>query len=258
MTWPPIVELRQYQLHPSRREGLIDLFEARFIESQEQEGMKVIGTFRDLDDDNKLVWLRGFPSMSARRRSLEAFYGGPVWKAHRQRANETMVDSDNVLLLRPARDGMRYTLPRGRPGLGAPETDRGIVELEILTLEAPPDDATIEDFAGVFAARLEQAAAHLLGCLITEESENTFPALPVREGENVLVWLVGYPDRDAFDSALHVRAEMKAAASQWPQLRAIDGLRLTPTARSLLDGKSPASTDRRTATRKERLDVARG
>jgi hypothetical protein len=55
-----VVELRQYSLVPGKRDVLIDLFEANFIESQEACGITVIGTFRDLDDDTRFVWLRGF------------------------------------------------------------------------------------------------------------------------------------------------------------------------------------------------------
>src|SRR6267142_1534331 len=101
-TCSPIVELRQYTLHPGKRHLLIDLFDREFVEPQEALGMRVIGQFRDLDNRNRFVWLRGFSDMSSRARALEDFYGGPVWKAHREAANATMVDSDNVLLLRPA------------------------------------------------------------------------------------------------------------------------------------------------------------
>src|SRR6185436_2566870 len=89
-----------YTLHPGRRDQLIDLFEREFIESQEAVGIHVIGQFHDLDDPNQFVWLRGFNDMAARPQSLNAFYSGPIWKAHREAANATMIDSDNVLLLR--------------------------------------------------------------------------------------------------------------------------------------------------------------
>src|SRR6266581_3562723 len=98
----PIVELRQYTLHPGKRPVLIDLFDREFIEPQEALGMKVIGQFRDVDNRNRFVWLRGFRDMASRAQALQDFYGGPVWKTHREAANATMVDSDNVLLLRPA------------------------------------------------------------------------------------------------------------------------------------------------------------
>jgi quinol monooxygenase YgiN len=97
----PIVELRQYTLHPGQRDALIELFDREFVESQEALGIHVIGQFRDLDDPDRFVWLRGFESMTARGEALTAFYGGPVWKAHREAANATMLDSDNVLLLHP-------------------------------------------------------------------------------------------------------------------------------------------------------------
>src|SRR6266704_3207673 len=98
----PIVELRQYTLHPGKRHVLIDLFDREFIEPQEALGMKIIGQFRDVDNRNRFVWLRGFRNMASRAQALQNFYSGPVWKAHREAANVTMVDSDNVLLLRPA------------------------------------------------------------------------------------------------------------------------------------------------------------
>ena len=129
----PIVELRQYTLLPGMRDVLIDLFEAKLVESQETTGMKIIGTFRDLGDETKFVWLRGFGSMDSRGRSLGDFYGGSVWKSNRDAANRTMVDSDDVLLLRPARAGSAFTLDDERPPLDAGNgLDRGIVEATIL------------------------------------------------------------------------------------------------------------------------------
>src|SRR3954451_8369173 len=104
----PLVELRQYTLHEGQRDVLINLFEREFIESQEALGMKVLGTFTDLDRPDRFVWLRGFKDMDSRLAGETSFYGGPVWQAHRGEANATMIDSDNVLLLRaPTGPGFR-------------------------------------------------------------------------------------------------------------------------------------------------------
>ena len=62
----PVIELRQYRLHPGKRDVLMELFEREFIESQETLGMKIIGQFRDLDDPDLFVWLRGFDDMPQR------------------------------------------------------------------------------------------------------------------------------------------------------------------------------------------------
>ena len=112
----PVLELRQYTLKPGQRDVLIGLFEDQFVESQEEMGMRVAGTFRDASRPDRFVWLRGFADMESRRAGLTAFYTGPVWKANRQAANATMIDSENVLLLRPAGDGPGFDLPAGRAG----------------------------------------------------------------------------------------------------------------------------------------------
>ena len=39
----PIVELRQYTLHPGQRDVLIELFDRELVESQEAVGMAILG-----------------------------------------------------------------------------------------------------------------------------------------------------------------------------------------------------------------------
>src|SRR5580693_6998184 len=113
----PVVELRQYRLRPGQRELLIELFDREFVESQEAEGMAVVGQFRDLDDPDRFVWIRGFASMPARARALAGFYGGPAWKASSAQANATMLDTDDVLLLRPVTALAGFPVPAApRPG----------------------------------------------------------------------------------------------------------------------------------------------
>src|SRR5262245_23931019 len=99
--WPPLLELRQYALRPGRRDDLIELFDAEFVESQERLGMGVYGQFRDLDDLDRFVWLRGYPDGSPGRRgeALAAFYGGPVWAQHRKAAQATLLGSGRASLL---------------------------------------------------------------------------------------------------------------------------------------------------------------
>lgn len=136
-----IDELRQYKLVPGKRDVLIELFEREFVETQEAVGMNVIGTFRDMDDPDRFVWLRNFPDMECRARSLAAFYGGPVWKAHREAANATMIDSDNVLLLRPAWAGSGFANDGVRAPRGSKVLPKGLVVATICTLAAPATDA---------------------------------------------------------------------------------------------------------------------
>lgn len=190
-----IVELRQYTLHAGARETLISLFESEFIEPQETIGMAVFGPFRDLDDPNRFVWMRGFPDMVERKRMLAAFYEGPVWKSHREAANRTMLDSDNVLLLRPERSSLTA------PGNSAVQRD-GLLVVNIQYLTGSP----VEDFAMFFEQvmkpHLLETGTHPLATFRTEHAPNTYPRLPVREDETVFVWLAVFPDMDHYARSL--------------------------------------------------------
>jgi len=227
--WSPIVELRQYTLRPGRRDELIEVFDANLVESQEDVGMKIIGQFRDLDAPDRFVWVRGFPDMETRAQSLAAFYGGPVWKANSTAANATMLDVDDVLLLRPARPDSAFALDGDRVARG------GFVSATVLSLEAPAEETEIVPFfEETVAPRVEASGASILGRFVTEPSENTFPSLPVREGENVFVWFAGFTDRDAIECA-DGHADDAPGLTRPPHV-----VRLEPTSRSLLHGRHPA------------------
>lgn len=239
----PIVELRQYTLHPGQRDVLIDLFERAFIESQEAAGITLIGQFRDLEDPNRFVWLRGFPDMDQRLAALHAFYGGPVWQAHREAANATIIDSDNVLLLRPARPTSGFLLdPRNRPPAGTEQVPPGLVVATILSVETTPSDDVLDWFEDTLVPVLTNSGASILASFVTEDSANTFPALPVREGEQVLVWFSLFRDPAAYDEHAAVLAQSKAQPDQLrqPMMRRLKAapqvLKLSPTARSLVPG----------------------
>ncbi len=208
----PVVELRQYTLRPGQRDILIDLFDRAFIESQEALGMGIIGQFRDLDNPDRFVWLRGFRDMPARAEALAAFYDGPVWNAHRDVANATMVDSENVLLLCPARPASGFS-PDGsaRPPHGAREIPEGIVVATIYYLAAPACADFVDYFERSLWPLLADAGASILAYFVTERSANTFPRLPVRAGEQVFVWFARFRDQADYD---HHR-EALAQSRQW-------------------------------------------
>jgi len=193
---PTVIELRQYTLHPGRRDALITLFEREFIEPQQVLGLQVLGTFRDAEREDHFVWLRGFAGMAERAEGLAAFYGGPVWQRHRDAANATMIDSDDVLLLRPLS-------PWPAPGEGGGEW-----LATVLLLKHAPD-----------AALREQLRTSGRRWLETEPAPNNFPRLPVREGVQALVTFTR--------SAAEWPPALNALLAEPPLT-----LRLQPTARS--------------------------
>ncbi|HET9835567.1 MAG TPA: NIPSNAP family protein [Rhodanobacteraceae bacterium] len=244
----PIVELRQYTLRPGARETLIELFDREFVETQEACGMQIIGQFRDLDDADRFVWLRGFADMPSRAQALAAFYGGPVWKAHRDAANATMIDSDNVLLLRPVAPHAGFDLTgQTRVPVYRREISEELIVATLYAFDAPVDRDFLDFFAEQVGPALATTGAAPIACFATEYAANNFPALPVREGEHVFVWFAAFTDHAAYArhlAALVVSPEWQALA---PALRRQllappRTLRLAPTARSLLRaGRTPSS-----------------
>ena len=221
-----IVELRQYTLHKGQRDTLIGLFEQHFIEPQDALGAQVLGTFRDQDDPDRFVWMRGFESMERRQQALAAFYDGPVWQRYRGAANPTMLDSDNVLLLK---------LKRGEvPGRRSAATMR----LTIHYLGKADPDAFLAFFDSRMRPLYEAAGAPVQAVLISATEANNYPRLPIREGERVLVWLTRFKsadDEQRFDRAMRGASGWRDGAPEAllaAFMRKPEVVRLAPTMRS--------------------------
>jgi quinol monooxygenase YgiN len=182
-----IFELRQYTLKGGARATFTRLFAHEFVTTQNAVGSHVRAVFRDLDDADRFVWIRGFADMEARKAALESFYFGPTWKAHRTEANAMIVDSDNVLLLRPTTGVIAPAILGGK----------SLIRVTIYRLR----DVDPAAFAAFFATRMqpliEAAGAHVVATMATEPATNTFPRLPVREHDPVFLWIGRLPDEAA-------------------------------------------------------------
>jgi hypothetical protein len=232
-----VIELRQYTLHPGKRETLIELFEREFVESQEALGMRLLGQFRDLDRPDAFVWMRGFADMPSREAGLTGFYTGPVWMANRGTANETMIDSDNVLLLKPAWTGSGLCRsPLDRAAVGTLLSPPGMVDITVFSLKAAADQRLLDFCRQEMTRVLENAGAHDVAWYVTEDAPNNFPRLPVRTGEQVLVGVAVFRDaqhHDAFMQSGEWERRIAPTLGIWLTGQT-QSMRLMPTPRSAL------------------------
>jgi NIPSNAP protein len=227
-----VVELRQYTTRSGKRDTLIGMFEESFQQPLNEVGAHVIGTFRDLDDPDRFVWMRGFRDMASRPQALSAFYDGPIWKDKRSAANATMLDSDNVLLLKPASlDG----------GFRPAKTNNGeIIGANIYYLANVDAQVFVKFFDEAMRPRLVELGAQPIARFVSEESPNNFPRLPVREHDRVFVWFARWPNleaENAFATRFHALSGWRDNTPQalFPALmRKPERLRLAPTAKSEL------------------------
>jgi hypothetical protein len=200
-----VIEFRRYTIKEGEREHFAEYF-AYFPEAFQQMGAIVFGQFFERKNPVGFTWMRGFKNTDARAIINSSFYYGPLWREHRSTMNSLMVDSDNVLLLRP------LTPAHGVPVLPAvdPIKERngaqGVVVAQIFAVKPNSVDAFArqaeETFASYRAAGVREA-----GVLVTLDVPNNFPQLPVRTDGPYLVWLGIVKDNQTLESSFTPLAE---------------------------------------------------
>jgi hypothetical protein len=93
-----IVEVRSYRIKPGRRDEFVKLFETRAIPALRSYGMKILGPMLDIENPNKFVWLRSFPSLEERDKMKNAFYEGDLWKKELEAIAMPLLESYDVIL----------------------------------------------------------------------------------------------------------------------------------------------------------------
>lgn len=176
-----IVDLRDYTTTPGARERLIERCEGLLFPEQERLGASFLGLFRDADDPDRFVWLRGMADLPTRARVLTAFYSdGALWKAHRDEVNAWLADSDDVLLVRPL----------GQPG--PPAVGASVVGMYTHLERAPLAAEAATRLRAEVEAAVRGAGGRLLATFATDPAENNYPRHPIRTGEHGLVWLATF------------------------------------------------------------------
>jgi hypothetical protein len=223
-----VVEFRPYVTQPGKRDEFIALFDQLRPELA-AAGHRIHGQFRDVNDPDRVVWLRGYESMEARGRALPAFYDGPTWKAHRAAVNATLVDIGDVRLLKPV-DGPAFSLAK---------KVTAFMVATIYTLNAAVDDSFLrfwrEDLGPVMAA----SGAPAVATLSTDYSKDNFPRIPiVKAGEHAFVWFAAYGSPEEYRR----HQGTLAASAAWGPVQAqlarhlaapVKTMELVPTASTL-------------------------
>jgi hypothetical protein len=97
-----IVEVRAYRIKPGLRAKFITLFTERAVPAQQALGMQIVGPMIDVENPNKFVFLRSFPSLEERERMKNEFYEGELWKNELEGIAMPMIDSYDVILCETA------------------------------------------------------------------------------------------------------------------------------------------------------------
>jgi hypothetical protein len=200
-----VIEFRRYTIKEGEREHFAEYFDY-FPEAFQQMGAIVFGEFFERKNPVGFTWMRGFKTTDARAIINSSFYYGPLWKEHASTMNSLMVDSNNVLLLRP------LTTARGVPVLPAvdPIKERkgaqGVVVAQIFAVKRNSIDDFAKQAEETFVT-YRAAGAREAGVLVTLDVPNNFPQLPVRTDGPYLVWLGIVKDNKTLETQFTPLAE---------------------------------------------------
>jgi quinol monooxygenase YgiN len=74
-----IVEVATYRVKAGRRAEFIQFFETQAVPVMRAHGIRILGPLVDVENPNRFVWLRSFPSDEERDRRKSAFHHSAAW-----------------------------------------------------------------------------------------------------------------------------------------------------------------------------------
>jgi hypothetical protein len=183
-----VIEFRRYTIKEGEREHFAQYFQSYFPEAIQQLGAIVFGQFLERKNHSLFTWIRGFKNMDARATINAALYYGPLWKEHRATMNNLLVDSDNVLLLRPLNQERGVVVLPAVDPVYERTGAQGVLVAQIFAVKANSVEAFAQKAEPTFVT-YRSAGAHEAGVLVTFDVPNNFPPLPIRTDGPYLVWL---------------------------------------------------------------------
>jgi hypothetical protein len=201
-----VIEFRRYTVKEGEREHFAEYFESYFPEAFQQMGAIAFGQFFERKNPVGFTWMRGFKNTDARAVINAGFYYGPLWREHAFTMNSLMVDSNNVLLLRPLSPERGVTVLPSVDPVAERKGAQGVVVALIFAVKANSVDAFAQQAEATFAG-FRAAGAREAGVLVTLDAPNNFPQLPVRTDGPYLVWLGVVKDNQTLEAQFTPLAE---------------------------------------------------
>ena len=100
-----IIEMRTYKIKSGKRAEFLRIFESKARPEHEKIGMKILGPFLSIEDDNTFFWMRAFPDLKNRKRMRDEFYEGRLWKDELEQKLMPILEKYDVVIVE-AKDGL--------------------------------------------------------------------------------------------------------------------------------------------------------
>ena len=100
-----IIEMRTYKIKAGHRGEFLKILESKAWPEHQKIGMKIIGPFLSVEDDDTFFWMRGFPDLQGRERMRNEFYEGKLWKDELEGKLMPILEKFDVVIVE-AKDGL--------------------------------------------------------------------------------------------------------------------------------------------------------
>ncbi|MGA8298246.1 MAG: NIPSNAP family protein, partial [Terriglobales bacterium] len=96
---PMIVEMRTYKTKPGTRARFLEIFRTKSMPAHAEIGMKILGPFLSVEDEDTFFFMRGFPDLKSREPMKARFYEGELWKSELENLLMPMLEKYDVVLV---------------------------------------------------------------------------------------------------------------------------------------------------------------
>ncbi len=94
-----IIEMRTYKLKAGCRKRFLEIFRAKSMPAHAEVGMRILGPFLSLEDEDTFFFMRGFPDLQSREPMKAKFYEGALWKGELEPVLMPMIEKYDVVLV---------------------------------------------------------------------------------------------------------------------------------------------------------------
>lgn len=193
-----VLELRNYLLKPNMANTFSNYFNHHFVKPMTELGGYTLGQFKINGVNDRFVWMRGFTNMGTRVKFLNDFYvDSPEWKEFGPGANDMMINSDNVYLLRPLNNNKSSKELSEAINSNLLKTDKGVIVVDFYICNSTLDKV-INLFNSAYIPFLKTLDIHNITLWVSEMSENDFPRLPVFQDKNLLLTITTYKNENEY------------------------------------------------------------
>jgi heme-degrading monooxygenase HmoA len=94
-----IVEMRTYKTKPGKRAEFIEMFRNKSIPAHAEIGMKILGPWLSVEDEDTFFFMRGFPDLASREPMKAKFYESELWTRELEHVLMPMLEKYDVVLV---------------------------------------------------------------------------------------------------------------------------------------------------------------